>query len=138
MINLDILINQHRTVSAEITAILAEAEKDEASLDAAAAAYHISILAGQLRMHLLQEDKFLYPDLLESKDSKLQELANSYIAEMGNLAELYTKYKNSYNTVTKITDNRKTFRKDTLLIMKVLQKRIEKENNELYCLIQGL
>jgi hypothetical protein len=138
MINLDILIKQHRTVSAEITAILTEAEKEEASLDTAAAAYHISILAGQLRMHLLQEDKFLYPDLLESKDFKLQELAKSYITEMGNLAELYTKYKNNYNTGKKINDNIKTFRKDTLLIMKVLQNRIEKENDELYCMIQGL
>ncbi|MDF2943328.1 MAG: Hemerythrin cation binding domain protein [Herbinix sp.] len=136
MINLTNLNKQHGTITIEIQSILSEVEKDVAHIDAAAAAYHISILAGQLKMHLLHEDKFLYPELLLSSDVHMKELTDLYIKEMGSLAEVYTKYKNCYNTKNKINENIPLFQQDTIKIMKVLKNRIEKEDTELYRLIQ--
>ncbi|MDF2612162.1 MAG: cation-binding protein [Lachnospiraceae bacterium] len=135
MINLTNLNKQHNTITTEIQSILSEVEKDVSQIDTTAAAYHISVLAGQLKMHLLNEDKLLYPDLLSCNDDQIKELTNQYIIEMGNLAEVYTIFKNNYNTKNKINQNTTLFLQDTIKTMTVLKNRIEKEDKELYRLI---
>jgi hemerythrin-like domain-containing protein len=135
MINLDSLNRQHATIIEEINSITAEAEKDISSINAAEAALHISKLAGQLKLHLMNEDKFLYPNLLQSSDIEINKMTNQYIIDMGNLAAEYLNYKNTYNTKTKINENIESFIHDTKVTMEALNKRIAKEDNELYRLI---
>lgn len=136
MINLNNLNKQHSSITSEIESILFEVQKEDVSqIDTSATALHISILAGQLKMHLLNEDKFLYPNLLACNDIQIKELTNQYKNEMGNLAEEYTKFKNNYNTKNKINQNITMFLPDTIKIMTVLKNRIEKEDKELYRLI---
>lgn len=135
MINLTTLNRQHATIINEIKLLQVEVQKDVSSINAATAALHISKLAGQLNLHLLNEDKFLYPSLLQSPDLQVQQMANQYITDMGNLAGSYVKYKNDYNTKTKINENIDSFIRDTKLTMNALNTRLEKEDHELYRLI---
>lgn len=135
MINLDNLIRQHNTILTEISFVMEEVEK-RSTMNGAEIALHINKLAGHLNMHLMNEDKFLYPKLLNSSDLAVKNLALQYNNEMGDLVNIYSKYKNDYNTSNKINECAETFVIDTMSVMKALKKRIDKEDNGLYKLIK--
>jgi hemerythrin-like domain-containing protein len=132
---LENLTRQHNTIITEIILIMGEIEKGSA-MNVTEVVLHINKLSGHLNMHLLNEDKFLYPKLLNSSDLAIKNLAIQYNNEMGDLANIYTKYKNDYNTSSKINERMDSFISDTKSVMQALTKRIEKENNGLYKLIE--
>lgn len=136
MINLDNLNRQHDTIKAEIDFIEAEIKKETSSINSAAAALHISKLAGQLRVHLMEEDKFLYPNLLKNPDAQIRNLTEKYIKEMGDLADKYTEFKNSYNMGSKINDKITVFAEDAKEMIALLKERMLKEDQELYRLVK--
>lgn len=83
------------------------------------------------------EDKFLYPNLLDSENNKLKNLANSYIHEMGDISDVFTNYKNNFNTKSKILEiGTNIFIQETKKILKSIETRINKEENELYKMIR--
>jgi hypothetical protein len=131
--NLD---RQHRTIMEEINLIEKEIIKDIMDINPSEAALHISRLAGQLKIHLREEDDFLYPQLMNSTDSGIKKLANQYISEMGDLAAEYITFKNKYNIASKIRENRERFLTEGKIIITALRNRIEKENCGLYHLIK--
>ncbi len=135
MINLDNMNRHHIAISTEVKLIEEEIKKNISLINPAEAALHINRLAGLLKVHLIEEDKFLYPNLLKSDDREVQNMAKQYIDEMGDLANSYTEYKNKYNIRNKISKNMDLFVRDTFDIVEALKKRITKENNELYQLI---
>lgn len=132
--NLDNFTRQHNTISAEIDFIVDEVEKGSA-MNVAEVVLHINKLSGYLNLHLMNEDKFLYPKLINSNVLDVKKLALQYSNEMGDLVNIYTKYKNDYNTSNKINERSELFISDTKNVMKALIKRIDKENNGLYKLI---
>ena len=136
MINLTNLNRQHDSIMAEIVLLEEEIRKGSKALDTAKAALHISKLAGLLKIHLLEEDKFLYPDLLSSSDKDIIKLAQSYNKEMGSLSEEYTHFKNNYNVGNKLRGKEDIFLSDAKKIIEVLKKRISKENTELYRMVK--
>lgn len=136
MINFENLNRQHETIKSEINFIETEINKGSSSVNVAETALHISRLAGLLKMHLLEEDQFLYPGLLECQDNEIENMAGLYMSEMGNLASEYIEFKNKYNISSKINGNVDNFIKDAKRIMEVLKKRIQKEDSELYYLVK--
>jgi len=55
-----------------------------------------------------------------------------YQNEMEGLFDVFTDYKERYNTKTKILNNVDEFIKESNHVLSVLIKRIDKENNQLY------
>ena len=55
---------------------------------------------------------------------------------MGNLAEVFMDYKNQFNTKNKIMNNIDGFIKKSESILNSIEKRINKEDNDLYLLIE--
>lgn len=92
----------------------------------------INMLAGKLKIHLDTEDKFLYPDLLNMNNEVLNTMAKEYMKEMGNISSEFIKYKNSFNTKNKIMSNVEQFKIQTVEIFEILERRINKEERELY------
>lgn len=92
----------------------------------------INMLAGKLKIHLDTEDKFLYPDLLNMNNEVLNTMAKEYMNEMGNISSEFIKYKNSFNTKNKIMSNIEQFKIQTVEIFETLERRINKEERELY------
>jgi hemerythrin-like domain-containing protein len=136
MINFKNLNRQHETIINELQSIEAEIRKGRDALDVMETALHISRLAGQLKIHMLEEDKFLYPVLLECSDQEIRELTKQYIQEMGSLANDYTEFKSKYNVGSKIANNKDSFLREAKIVMEALKARMAKEDNELYRLIQ--
>lgn len=136
MVNLESLYRQHQGIKEEVQFIEAELSRG-LLLDQVESALHINKLAGQLNIHLMSEDQFLYPSLLNCSDKEIRAMAIQYIAEMGDFAKIYQIYKNDYNTSKKIMENLEAFIKDTRKIIDMLKKRVAKEENELYVLVRN-
>lgn len=95
----------------------------------------INTIAGKLKIHLLNEDKYLYPSLLNSSDSVLNTFGKKYSEEMKEVSKAYDDYKSKYNTASKIKQNIENFSKDTEGIFRALSNRIYREEKELYPLL---
>jgi len=136
MRNFDVMRRQHLSISEDLSYLITQTEKGEKELDAAETALRISRLAGKLKIHMLEEDKFLYPELLNYPDYEVKMKANQYISEMGSLAEEYARFKTKYNTPGKILADPDTFISEAKTILRALKNRISKEDNELYAFIE--
>lgn len=102
---------------------------------ASAIAKNISVLAGIISMHLSHEDQYLYPSLLKSEKQEVKVKAKKYMDEMGNLKKQYADFKNLYNTKNKILTNPNDFVSNFDIVFKAIERRIVKEDNDLYLII---
>lgn len=136
MSNIENLVRQHVDIKEEILYIKKFVNLDSLEENAMDIAKHISLLAGKLKVHLDSEDKFLYPSLLNSENISIKNIANSYINEMGNLSNIFIEYKNKFNTRSKIMNNQKEFIEQSKNVAVNLEKRIHKEDEELYLLLK--
>lgn len=101
----------------------------------AAARSLLSRLAGKLNIHLAMEDKALYPALQQHAEERVRSLAKTYIDEMGGIAEEFARYMANWPSANSIKSAPGRFISETGQIFSALAKRIERENNELYPLI---
>lgn len=95
----------------------------------------INIISGKLKIHLLNEDKYLYPYLMNSSDAALNMFGKKYCEEMKEVSKGYEDYKSKYNTSSKIKQNIGEFKEDTKRIFDALSNRVEREEKELYPLL---
>jgi len=89
-------------------------------------------LSGKISIHLANEDNVVYPGLLNSPDELVRATARRFVDEMGDLAGVFAAYKNKYLSAGKIKSNPAGFIEETRNIAAALQKRIDREEKELY------
>lgn len=116
----------------DISAVLQPAKLATAHEDAKK---QLASLAGKISMHLATEDQALYPSLVGHADPKIKDLANKYQSEMGEIRKVFEAYNKKWSTGTAIKDNPAGFCSETNELFKVLAKRIEREDNELYPMV---
>ena len=98
----------------------------------------ISSLAGKLSIHLAMEDKRLYPKLMAHGNPDVRALATHYSEEMGSLLDDFTKFNQRWLTAALIERDPAKFVAEMKVLFAALQTRIEKENNQLYKLVDNL
>ncbi len=135
MVNIDNFKRQHKDIMEEINHMNSLVMRKDYDNHLEDLVRHINSLAGKIKIHLSMEDRFLYPALFNGEDSKLKDMSNVYIDEMGYIAGAYVDYKNKFNTKSKILDNIGIFKIQTDDILNRIKKRIIKEESELYKLI---
>jgi hemerythrin-like domain-containing protein len=94
-------------------------------------------LMSTLIRHLKAEDWILYPRLLDSPDPVIAETALRFNQEMGGLAGAFMAYAEKWGS-TAIEKDWPGYCRETAVIADVLTKRITRENQELYPLIEKL
>jgi hemerythrin-like domain-containing protein len=134
-------INYLRRQHKEVNEVLADLKNrlepyDKIPETAFALTMLIANIAGKLKIHLSSEDKYLYPGLLKNPDPKVQDTAQMFIEEMGDLAESFDIYKSKYMNAKNIRNSPEDFVSETKTIIKAILKRIEKEESELYTMLQ--
>lgn len=129
------LERQHKEIFDLVNYILGNIKSSTVERNVNEIVRNINTITGKLKIHLLNEDKYLYPKLLNSSDSALNIFGNRYFEEMKEVTQVYENYKSKYNTATKIKENIEEFNKETTEVFKVLANRIEKEEEELYPLL---
>ena len=132
------LIKQHEDLAGLVTEINLYLEPEKIRENASKVRSILSSLGGKLRVHLVLEDKVLYPFLIKSDDKKIRELTDQYITEMGHIKVAFSDYSKKWSSPTTISAGAENFISDTQSVFSVLAKRIEKENNELYPMVDRL
>lgn len=126
------LKRQHEDIRSTLEQLKKLIVKDTIEDDPMAAATLLNQLAGKLRIHLSTEDQHMYPKLLNSSDEKIRTMAQDYINEMGNISKEFTEFKVKFNTKTKIMQDVTEFKCETVRVFKLLENRINREDEELY------
>lgn len=126
----------------DIGNILGELQKsikspDEVQERALEISLKVSQLAGNLKIHLRSEDDNFYPSLLRSEDQRVREIANKFVKEMGDLGEAFDQYRVKYIRKANIEQEPENFIRDTAQVINAILKRVEKEETELYVLLNG-
>ena len=129
---------QHAELVALVSQISALLEDADLSNQAADVRNLVSSLVGKLSIHLAMEDKIFYPKLMSHGNPDVRALSKRYCEEMGSLADDFTKFNQRWLTAALIEKDPANFVAEVALILKALQTRIEKENNELYKLVDNL
>jgi len=111
---------------------------EELSKDASEIVITLTKLLRKLHIHLAIEDKSLYPRLLEHSDETVRSMAKAFIEEMGGIAKAVKGYKAIWHDALKIQSDPTGFIEQTNGIIEALGNRIEKENNELYKIVDDL
>ena len=105
-------------------------------------AYEISLklarLSGLLRIHFAQEDRVLYPAMLNSPDPDVISTAATFVAEMGDIGQKFENYMGRWGSSTAIAADFASFRDETASLFGALANRIERENENLYPLADAL
>ena len=92
----------------------------------------LSRLSGTLKVHLTAEDNQLYPELLTSKDGKIKSVAETFVREMGGVKDFLNRYVNKWISAENIQKDPNGFVAETQTLLDALVQRIDKENKELY------
>lgn len=130
------LRRQHNEIVSLTNFILDNIVKNTIDQNINEIAQSINTISGKLKIHLLNEDKYLYPYLLNSSDTALNTFGKKYNEEMLEVTKVYEGYKSKYNTATKIKQNIVGFKEDTKQIFGVLSNRVDREERELYQLLK--
>lgn len=97
-----------------------------------------SRLMGILVVHLAMEDRVMYPQLMASPNVILATVAKRYQLEVGDYKSQLNIYLEHWRTAEEIQSNPPVFIHETRRILGVLVQRIERENGELYPLIENV
>ena len=107
-------------------------DADNLKKDATEVRHLLSVLHGKLSVHLVMEDKSLYPRLLSHHDADIRATTKRFIDEMGTLAGVFKGYVGKWPTPAAIQADPQTFIAETGAVFEALGGRITRENNELY------
>jgi hemerythrin-like domain-containing protein len=126
---------QHTDLLAVAGEIGKKLDPAQLAKDASQARMLLSSLAGKLKVHLAMEDKTLYPRLMQDPDPEVSGLAKRFADEMGGIAEVFAGYTDRWPSGKAIQEAPQQFVTDTKKLFAALATRIERENNQLYPLL---
>lgn len=129
MVNIESLKRQHEEIGEIINNIRNLVAEGRLEAKANELAIMINTLAGKLKIHLSTEDKFMYPELLNSQSEEVRNTARAYIDEMGTISETFMAYKERFNTRSKISASPDSFASESDRVFSVIEKRIDREES---------
>jgi hemerythrin-like domain-containing protein len=129
------LERQHQDFFDLMNKIAMHKSEQQVEANASTISLLLSQLSGKLKIHIISEDKFLYPALMNNTNPKIKTTSQAFYAEMGGLSQVFAEFKNNFATTNKITANPTAFLSESQKVFLALKKRIEKENKDLYPLL---
>lgn len=129
---------QHAVLVGIVTEMSALLDVELLAQDASRVRRLLSSLTGKLIVHLAIEDQSLYPVLLDGDDQKAKALAQQFKDEMSVIKAAFEKYVKKWPTAAAIQAEAAEFVRDTQVVFAALKERVEKENNELYPMIDSV
>jgi hypothetical protein len=92
----------------------------------------IAKFAGKLAMHARMENEALYPRLLAHHDVAVQERARGLLDEVRHIYGVFGKYERRWPDAQTIAGDAALFVRETMDVMRLLGKRMAREDAELY------
>ncbi len=134
----DNLRRQHKELLEAATRISKLINSEDVSKEVEQIHNLLSKLDGSLHFHLIKEDESLYPALLIHPDKKIAKLTKQFQDEMGGLLHEFHNYIKKWPDAGAVRNNSNEFIKETTRIFDALANRVDKEDNELYSLVDRL
>ena len=135
MSSTNVLRKQHEEILRSANKILRLVGEDNLVADATQVRTLLANLAGQVGVHLAIEDNAIYPKLLEHPDVVVRQMARTFMDEMGGIREAFAAYTRRWPTSLSIQNSPLDFIEETQALFAALATRIERENNQLYTLV---
>ncbi len=126
------LERQHQDFFVIMEKISIHRSEEQVKANAAAIALLLNQLSGKLKIHAISEDKFLYPSLMNHSNPNIKSISQKFYTEMGGLAQEFEEFKNNFATTNKISSNPAAFLIASQKVFTAFQRRVNKENTELY------
>lgn len=119
----------------ELTSML---RTEDLKKDAASICNVRSRLVGLLVVHLAMEDRVMYPQLVSGSNPAIATVAQRYQVEVGDYKAQFEAYLSRWRTCEDVQANPPSFIRETKRILDALVGRIERENSELYPLVESM
>jgi hypothetical protein len=132
------LRRQHRKIGEIAAEIMADLKVDRVTKDAATARARLSRLSGVLTVHLSIEDGAMYPSLLTSGDAQARRVAKQFVDEMGTIKSEFDEFRQRWATPEAIQAGASAFVGETQGICVALLRRIEREERDLYPIVDRI
>ena len=122
-------INQHRDILQIMDSLKKQIMVDK--FDADAVSETLITISGRIKHHLSMEDAYLYPKSLKSNTSELKVIASKMQEEMVPISTAFRNYILKW-TPYRMVAEKSSFIQETNMISDALNKRIDREEKELY------
>lgn len=132
------LRRQHDAAFELANEILTLSEGPGAARNASRIALVLAKLTGLLRIHFAQEDRVIYPHMLQSADRTTAAVAHAFQAEMGNLGKQFSDYAQRWGSSRAIAEDFERFLSESKVTLNAVVQRMRRENAELYPLADAL
>ena len=128
---------QHKELIQTSEEILGLLDEGALSRDATHVRNLLSELSRTLTYHLTMEDDALYPALVCHPDEKIKTLSKKFSGEMGGIRDTFILYITKWPDAEAVQGSPDNFISETNEIMDALLRRIDREDNELFPLIEN-
>ncbi|HIJ83279.1 MAG: cation-binding protein [Magnetococcales bacterium] len=98
----------------------------------------LKVLDQRVLLHLTQEDQLLYPGLLTDRHPEIRKTASLFTKEMGGLGFEFSEYIHRWQSEQELIGHWDAFVADSHKIADQLLWRIDREENELFPLLEAL
>lgn len=95
-------------------------------------------MSSVIKLHLAAEDRVLYPALAHADDPQVAQAGRQFQQEMGGLAAVYAGFAARWNLASRLAADPQGFRDDANAVFKALHQRVQRENRELYPLVEKI
>jgi hemerythrin-like domain-containing protein len=129
---LTVLRRQHDEISALLLELHNQVARYRGPAEAQAIVLGFSRLTRLLRSHLALEDDLLYPAMIRSQEPCASEMAESFASEMGGLAAELAEFQRRWGVSAVVAASFDRFREDAFTILAAIDRRIDREDSQLF------
>ncbi len=129
---------QHGEIVALSKTLVRELDTRRLAADPSGARRALATFAGRLRVHAAMEEEALYPRLLASSDEQVVAKARELLDELGPIYQTFFAFLAKWREAAAIQADPEGFCRETMQHLYRLKLRLERENTELYPLVEAL
>lgn len=130
-------VRQHEDLSAVGKELVAHLDSTKIAHDPSTIRRLLAAFSGKLRVHAAMEQEALYPRLLANSDPAIRDKAQALLDEVGGLYELFFKHLARWSDAAAIKEDPEGFCRETMQLLHRLKVRMQRENEELYPLVDA-
>ena len=129
------LEKQHLELKRIIENFCAQLQNEITKSKSVELANFLIVISKKINLHLILEDKILYPNLNNHSDIKINQKSKMFMEEMGSIKKEFGLYFNRWGFSTNIDSNPNDFINESHDIFDALSNRIKREEEELFPLL---
>lgn len=136
MVDIQNLQRQHQEISKLIGQLAAYDRKEVVEEKAFEISLLLGSLSGKIKLHLLADDRYVYPLLTAHSNMEIKAISQKFADEMGNLSAIFLQFQEKYANAAQIRALAPGFAAELKGIISAIQERIVREDKSLYPLLE--